>query len=494
MSNYFNSLSETDKTKQLGKCDFLESSEFGNGLDVLKEKKIVIVGCGAQGLNQGLNMRDSGLNVSFALRKSAIESRRPSFRQATEHNFSVGTYQEMIPSADLVINLTPDKQHTAVVKAVEPFMKQGATLSYSHGFNIVEEGMKIRSDITVIMMAPKSPGTELREEFKRGFGVPTLIAVHPENDPSGDGLEIAKAYAVATGGHKAGVLNSSFVAEVKSDLMGEQTILCGLLQTGSILLFDKMVAEGIDPGYAALLIQYGWETQSEAMKHGGISQMLDQLTDPAKVKAHQLSIELKHLMKPLFNRHMQDILSGVFSERMIKDWKQQDADLLKWREETGQTSFERTSAGRRSSIHEQEYFDHAVLMVALIKAGVELAFETMTRNGIKAESAYYESLHEVPLIANLIARKKLYEMNTIISDTAEYGCYLFDHACRPLLRSYIQELDSTLIGRAFKTDRAIDSESIRQTEEAVHNHPVEKIGRKLRQAMTSMKTLAVEVK
>merc|ERR1711991_1269149 len=101
----------------------------------------------------------------------------------------------MIPSADLVINLTPDKNHSSVIESIVPLMKKGATLSYSHGFNIVEEGMKIRKDITVIMVAPKCPGTEVREEYKRGFGVPTLIAVHPENDPNGDGLAIAKAYA-----------------------------------------------------------------------------------------------------------------------------------------------------------------------------------------------------------------------------------------------------------------------------------------------------------
>ena len=177
---------------------------------------------------------------------------------------------------------------------------------------IVEEGVQIRPDLTVIMVAPKCPGTEVRsaelepelearpsvitvrftcpgseaseegetlvlalalalhltltltpcppkvrEEYKRGFGVPTLIAVHPENDPNGNGLELAKAYAAATGGHRAGVLESSFVAEVKSDLMGEQTILCGMLQTGAVLSFDKMVANGIDAGYASKLIQYG---------------------------------------------------------------------------------------------------------------------------------------------------------------------------------------------------------------------------------------------
>ena len=138
-----------------------------------------------------------------------------------------------------MINLTPDKQHTKVVTAVMPLMKEGACLSYSHGFNIVEEGMQIRKDLTVIMVAPKSPGTEVREEYKRGFGVPTLIAVHRENDPKGEGWDIAKAYACGTGAHSAGVLQSSFVAEVKSDLMGEQTILCGMLQAGSLLCYRQ---------------------------------------------------------------------------------------------------------------------------------------------------------------------------------------------------------------------------------------------------------------
>ncbi len=108
-----------------------------------------------------------------------------------------------------MINLTPDKQHSDVVRTVQPLMKDGAALGYSHGFNIVEVGEQIRKDITVVMVAPKCPGTEVREEYKRGFGVPTLIAVHPENDPKGEGMAIAKAWAAATGGHRAGVLAGS---------------------------------------------------------------------------------------------------------------------------------------------------------------------------------------------------------------------------------------------------------------------------------------------
>ncbi|MBT8238195.1 MAG: ketol-acid reductoisomerase, partial [Croceitalea sp.] len=188
MTNYFNTLSLRDQLTQLGKCRFMETHEFTDGVSALKGKKIVIVGCGAQGLNQGLNMRDSGLNIAYALRDAAIKEKRQSFKNASENSFTVGTYKELIPTADLVINLTPDKQHTSVVNAVMPLMKKGATLSYSHGFNIVEEGLQVRKDLTVIMVAPKSPGSEVREEYKRGFGVPTLIAVHPENDPEGKGL------------------------------------------------------------------------------------------------------------------------------------------------------------------------------------------------------------------------------------------------------------------------------------------------------------------
>ena len=196
MANYFNTLPLRHQLEQLGKCRFMEASEFKDGVNALKNKKIVIVGCGAQGLNQGLNMRDSGLDISYALRAAAIAEQRQSYKNATENEFNVDTYENLIPNADLVLNLTPDKQHTNVVNTVMPLMKKGATLSYSHGFNIVEEGTQIREDITVIMVAPKCPGTEVREEYKRGFGVPTLIAVHPENDPESKGWAQAKAYAV----------------------------------------------------------------------------------------------------------------------------------------------------------------------------------------------------------------------------------------------------------------------------------------------------------
>jgi ketol-acid reductoisomerase len=488
-SNYFNTLSLKLKLEELGTCRFMEASEFSNGINAAKDLKIVIVGCGAQGLNQGLNMRDSGLEISYALRENAISEKRQSFLNASENNFSVGTYQEMLPTADIVMNLTPDKQHTSVVESVIPFMKKGAIFSYAHGFNIVEEGTKIREDLTVIMVAPKSPGSEVREEYKRGFGVPTLIACHRENDPSGNGLEIAKALCVAQGGHRAGVLESSFVAEVKSDLMGEQTILCGMLQAGSLLCFDKMVEKGIDKEYASKFIQYGWEVITEALKQGGITNMMDRLSNPGKLKAYNLSEELKEIMRPLFEKHMEDIITGEFSKVMMEDWANDDKNLLGWRNETGETSFEQTVAGDMD-IAEQEYFDNGILMVSMIKAGVELAYECMVEVGIKPESAYYESLHETPLIANTIARKKLYEMNRIISDTAEYGCYLFSHACVPLLQDFMNKIDAEVIGKGLETfDNGVDNLTLVEVNAAIRYHEVEIVGEQLRSAMDGMKSL-----
>ena len=486
MSNYFNQLSLRQQLDQLGQCRFMDASEFEEGISALEGKKIVIVGCGAQGLNQGLNMRDSGLNIAYALRQGAIEQKRASYQNAVNHDFQVGTYEELIPSANVVINLTPDKNHSSVVEAVMPLMQNGATLSYSHGFNIVEEGMKIREDLTVIMVAPKCPGSEVREEYKRGFGVPTLIAVHPENDPQGHGLAQAKAYAFATGGHRAGVLESSFVAEVKSDLMGEQTILCGVLQTGSILSFDKMVAEGVDPGYAAKLIQYGWETITEALKHGGITNMMDRLSNQAKIKAFELSDQLKEILQPLFEKHMDDIMSGHFSKTMMKDWANDDKNLLSWRAATGETAFEKTPITDKE-ISEQEFFDNGILMVAFVRAGVEMAFDTMVAAGIKEESAYYESLHETPLIANTIARKKLFEMNRIISDTAEYGCYLFDHAAKPMLTDFMKGIKTDVIGAGLQVnDNGVDNKQLIDINEIIRYHPVEMVGYELRASMTAM--------
>jgi len=482
-------LTFSQKINQIKKCRFMEKEEFSKKNDILKNKKIVIVGCGSQGLNQGLNMRDAGLNISYALKKDSILRKNQSWTNAIENNFLIGDYDSLIPSADLVINLTPDKQHSSVVRELQKLMKKDSCLGYSHGFNIVEKGEKIRKDITVIMVAPKCPGTEVREEYKRGFGVPTLIAVHDENDPHSIGLEIAKAWAFSTGGHRAGVLESSFVAEVKSDLMGEQTILCGMLQTASLVCYEKLILNKYDPSYAGKLIQYGWETITESLKHGGITLMMDRLSNASKIRAFHLSQTVKKMLSELFQKHMDDIISGYFSIEMMKDWRNKDKNLLDWRKKIKNSSFEQAPYYDQK-ISEQEYYDHGILMVAILKAGIELSFEKMIESGIMEESAYYESLHELPLIANTIARKKLYEMNMVISDTAEYGSYLFSESAYPILKNFATTLEDTDLGCSL-SEKSVNNIELQKINEMIHNHPIEVIGRKLRSYMKKMKTISV---
>ena len=174
---------------------------------------------------------------------------------------------------------------------------------------------------------------------------------------------------------------------------------------------------------------------------------------------------------------------------MMKDWANNDHDLLQWRKLTGETVFEKTAASEQE-ISEQEFFDHGTLLVAFTKAGVELAYETMVKSGIKAESAYYESLHETPLIANTIARKKLFEMNRTISDTAEYGCYLYNHACLPLLADFMKSVETDVIGQGLATtSNAVENATLIKINKALREHPVEVIGATLRSYMSDMKPI-----
>ena len=176
---------------------------------------------------------------------------------------------------------------------------------------------------------------------------------------------------------------------------------------------------------------------------------------------------------------------------MMADWANGDKDLLAWREATGKTAFENAPKADGIKISEQEYFDNGVLMVAMVKAGVELAFDAMVASGIYEESAYYESLHELPLIANTIARKRLYEMNVVISDTAEYGNYLFSNVATPILaKEIIPTLQKGDLGEPTPAV-AIDNITLRDVNDAIRNHPVELIGQELRGYMTDMKRIAV---
>jgi ketol-acid reductoisomerase len=177
---------------------------------------------------------------------------------------------------------------------------------------------------------------------------------------------------------------------------------------------------------------------------------------------------------------------------MMKDWYNDDVNLLTWRAHTRETGFEKSDAAE-GRYTEADYFENGTLLLALVKSGVELAYETMVSSGIKEESAYYESLHELPLIANTIAREKLYEMNRIISDTAEYGCYLFDQVCRPLLSDFMNEIDANIMGAKYTDELILTKYNLSDVNNAIVNHSIEQVGKKLRAAMSMVENHEVYV-
>jgi ketol-acid reductoisomerase len=246
--------------------------------------------------------------------------------------------------------------------------------------------------------------------------------------------------------------------------------------------------------YAGALIQQGLEAITEALKMGGVTNMMDRLSNPAKIQAFDLAEQLKALLGSLFGKHQDDIISGEFSRMMMEDWANGDANLLKWHEETGQTGFEKAPVFT-GKIEEQEFFDKGIFMVAMIKAGVELAFDVMVEAGILPESAYYESLHETPLISNTIARKRLYEMNVVISDTAEYGNYLFANVAAPILTEKLMpKIGTEFIGKAYApASNSVDNKTLVDVNKSNREHGVETVGTQLRGYMTDMKTIVTTI-
>lgn len=221
MVNYFNILNLCQQLVQLGKCCFMVCDEFVDGVSYFQGKKVVIVGCGVQGLNQGLNMCDFGLDIFYVLCKEVIVEKCVFWCKVIENGFKVGIYEELILQVDLVVNLMLDKQYLDVVCFVQLLMKDGVVLGYFYGFNIVEVGEQICKDIIVVMVVLKCLGIEVCEEYKCGFGVLMFIVVYLENDLKGEGMVIVKVWVVVIGGYCVGVLEFFFVVEVKFDLMGE---------------------------------------------------------------------------------------------------------------------------------------------------------------------------------------------------------------------------------------------------------------------------------
>jgi ketol-acid reductoisomerase len=285
-------------------------------LNHLATKKVIIIGYGSQGHAHALNLKDSGIDVTVGLRKGGA-----SWDKAASAGVKVAEIEEGVREADVVMILVPDEYQSEIYsEKVAPFLKDGAYIGFAHGFNIHYGQIVPPAEINVFMAAPKGPGHLVRNEFTKGNGVPTLIAVHC--DPSGDTKEIALSYASAIGGGKAGIIETNFREETETDLFGEQAVLCGgvtaLMQAG----YETLVEAGYAPEMAYFECLHEMKLIVDLIYEGGISNMRYSISNTAQYGdltrgPRIITDETKREMKKILD----EIQSGEFAREWIMENK-----------------------------------------------------------------------------------------------------------------------------------------------------------------------------
>ena len=244
-------------------------------LEIIKNKKVAIIGYGSQGEAHANNLHDSGVEVAIGLRENS-----QSVQKAKDANLPVMAVNDVVAWADLIMILTPDELQKDLYKQIEPNIKKDAILAFAHGFNIHFGFIKPRDDLDVIMIAPKAPGHTVRNEFVNGGGIPDLIAVF--QNISGQAKEIAISYASAIGGGRSGILETTFKDETETDLFGEQAVLCG--GTTSLVLagFETLVEAGYPAEMAYFECLHELKLIVDLMYAGGIANMRYSISNTAE--------------------------------------------------------------------------------------------------------------------------------------------------------------------------------------------------------------------
>ena len=286
-------------------------------LNNIKNKKVVIVGYGSQGHAHANNLKDSGIDVSVALRKDST-----SWQKAQESGFMVQEVKEAVKEADLVMVLMPDElQSSTYTSEINENIKQGAVLAFAHGFNIHFKMILPREDLDVVMIAPKGPGHTVRSQYVEGAGVPCLIAIH--KDVSGNAKEVALAYASAIGSGRAGIIETNFKDETETDLFGEQAVLCGgltsLIQAG----YEVLVEAGYPPEMAYFECLHEVKLIVDLIYEDGLQNMRYSISNTAEFGDYTsgpkiITEETKDEMRAILKR----IQSGEFADQFMADCRQ----------------------------------------------------------------------------------------------------------------------------------------------------------------------------
>jgi len=280
-------------------------------LDILKDKTIAVIGYGSQGHAHAQNLRDSGLNVIVGQRPGS-----PNYDLAVSHGFSPVSAFEAAKQADIIMILVPDHVQPHLYKeAIEPNLKAGKMILFSHGFNIHFGQIVAPKDVDVAMVAPKGPGHLVRREYERGAGVPSLVAV--EQDPSGEALNRALAYAKGIGATRAGVIETTFLEETETDLFGEQCVLCGgvseLIKAG----FETLVEAGYQPEIAYFECCHELKLIVDLIYEGGLSRMRYSISDTAEYGDLTRG---KRIVTEETRKNMKKILEEIQSGEFAKEW------------------------------------------------------------------------------------------------------------------------------------------------------------------------------
>ncbi len=297
-------------------------------LDALKGLTVAVIGFGAQGRAQALCMRDSGVNVVMGLRLDG-----DSAKEAKKEGLTVLSISEAAQKADIVHILIPDEvQGEVYAKDIAPYMKKGKTLSFSHGFNISFKKITPPADIDVLMVAPKSPGTEERKRYLEGFGVPGLLAIYQNS--SGKAKERGLAMAKACGFTRAGVIECTFQQEVFEDLFGEQAVLCGGLSELIKAGFETLTNAGYPPEMAYFECLHEMKLIVDLVYEGGMTYMHDVISNTAEYGSRTrgkliITEQTRENMKQM----LKDIESGKFADEWIAEYKAGCPNLNRMREE-----------------------------------------------------------------------------------------------------------------------------------------------------------------
>jgi ketol-acid reductoisomerase len=281
-------------------------------INLIKSKKIAIIGYGSQGHAHALNLRDSGVKeVSVALREGSASAAK-----AKSEGLEVKSAAEAAKSADVVMMLTPDELQSGIYSEhLAPNLKQGAALLFAHGLNIHFNLIEPRKDLDVAMVAPKGPGHTVRAEYKRGGGVPCLIAV--AQDASGNAHDLALSYASAIGGGRAGIIETTFREECETDLFGEQVVLCGglveLIRNG----FETLVEAGYAPEMAYFECLHEVKLIVDLIYEGGIANMNYSVSNTAEYGEY---ITGPRIITPATKAEMKKVLDDIQSGKFTRDW------------------------------------------------------------------------------------------------------------------------------------------------------------------------------